>query len=52
MFHYTSQRTNQRFKPKFLRLLNLKRKRETKSDLEFAVDSEYLVHVLPRGNVF
>ena len=47
-----SERTNTKYKPKFLRLLNLKRKRETKHDLEFTVDSEYLVHVLPRGQVF
>ena len=45
MFHYTSQRTNQRFKPKFLRLLSLKRK--SKLNLEAHLDDDFVINFYP-----
>ena len=47
MFHYTSQRTNQRFKPKFLRLLSLKRK--SKLNLDVSLDEDFTLNFYPKG---
>ena len=46
MFHRTSQRTNIQFKPKFLRLKFLQRKRD--DGLKFNIDEEFMLHVIPR----
>lgn len=44
---YTSQRTSMRFKSKFLRLLN--RKRKEKLNLEVLVDDNYTLKFFPKG---
>lgn len=47
MFHYTSQRTNQRFKPKFLRLLA--RERKERLNLEAYVDDNHVLKFFPKS---